>query len=1097
MSNYNLLGLYDHNIESYEKIVESFEKENIVGIVHATGTGKSYNALQLALDNKDKKIIYITPSNGIIEHLKKIINDNPNLDLKKDFPNLEFRTYQSLINLSKEELSNLPCELLILDEFHHLGAPVWGSRINTLIETHEDIKVLGMTAYTIRDRNTPYERDMANPDTNELFSNKIVSKYDLCDAMIDGLLPKPIYKTAYTNLLEIEEHLESKINKLPQESTEYKEYMLILRNIKRRINDAPSIPNILKKTLKPNGKYIYFCPPFSEEGTNDIETIKSQTLEYLKTFIEEEDIEVYTTTSEMGELGTENREAFYNDKDLNWQDTKNKLRIMFAINQYNEGVHAPNIDGVIMGRGTTSDIVYFEQLGRALSVRGNTLEMYNEYETYSKEELINLCRQKETPIKENISKEELIEKLIAPIVIDLTNNYGYIKELENNLKDRVKEIQKHNSTNTKRKIKLLDTSFDIEIENEDIFEMLKRLNERLTMTWEDYYDLAKKYYEHHGDLEVSGRFKTNNGYEYSEFGIINLGTWIYRQRRTLLPDSEQGKKLAQIGMRFENIINTLSWEEMYDYAKKYYQHHGDLEIKQNFKTNNGYEYNEFGIINLGYWINNQKRRVLPESEKGQKLLQIGMQFKKKCLSWEDYYDLAKIYYEHHGNLEVQTKFKTNNGYEYSEFGTINLGAWIYRQRQNIRFKSERGQKLLKIGMCFGNKCLSWDEMYDLAKIYYEYHGNLNVSKKFKTNNGYEFDENGIINLGYWIANQKRRILPESEQGQKLLQIGMRFENIINTLSWDEMYEYAKKYYEHYGDLEVQAIFKTNNGYEYSEFGKISLGAWIHRQRQNIRFKSERGQKLLQIGMRFENKFLSWEYYYDLAKAYYEHYGDLEIKQNFKTDNGYEYDENGQINLGQWIDRQRRRTSLESERGQKLLQIGMRFENKYLSWEDYYDLAKTYYEYYGNLDIRQRFKTNNGYEDSRDGKINLGAWLTNQRRMVTQDSEKGRFLTKIGMVWNIKNNQNQIQEICNVNNININVNKDILSHISIQELVSKIEYLKANSVNLIDNSGKLHQIFNINSVDLEKEYGISFEDLISTYYLSKSKDKKLVRKPKDN
>jgi len=433
MSNYKLLGLYNHNIESYEKIVESFEKENIVGIVHATGTGKSYNALQLALDNKDKKIIYITPSNGIIEHLKKIINDNQNLDLKKDFPNLEFRTYQSLINLSKEELANLPCELLILDEFHHLGAPVWGSRINTLIETHENIKVLGMTAYTIRDRNTPYERDMANPDTNELFSNKIVSRYDLCDAMLEGLLPKPIYKTAYTNLLEIEEHIESKISKLSQESTEYKEYTLILRNIKRRINDAPSIPNILKKTLKPNGKYIYFCLPFSEEGTNDIETIKSQTLEYIKEFIDEEDIEIYTTTSEMGELGQKNRDAFYNDKDLKRQDTKNKLRIMFAINQYNEGVHAPNIDGVIMGRGTTSDIVYFEQLGRALSVRGNTLEMYNKYETYSKEELINLCREKEIPIKENISKEELIEKLIAPIVIDLTNNYEYIKELENNL----------------------------------------------------------------------------------------------------------------------------------------------------------------------------------------------------------------------------------------------------------------------------------------------------------------------------------------------------------------------------------------------------------------------------------------------------------------------------------------------------------------------------------------------------------------------------------------------------------------------------------------------------------------------------------------
>ena len=1020
MSNYKLLGLYDHNIESYEKIVESFEKENIVGIVHATGTGKSYNVLQLALDNKDKKIIYITPSNGIIEHLKKIINDNQNLDLKRDFPNLEFRTYQSLINLSKEELSNLPCELLILDEFHHLGAPVWGSRINTLIETHENIKVLGMTAYTIRDRNTPYERDMANPDTNELFSNKIVSRYDLCNAMLEGLLPKPIYKTAYTNLLEIEEHLESKINKLPQESTEYKEYMLILRNIKRRINDAPSIPNILKKTLKPNGKYIYFCPPFSEEGTNDIETIKSQTLEYLKEFINEEDIEVYTTTSEMGELGQKNRDTFYNDKDLKGQDTKNKLRIMFAINQYNEGVHAPNIDGVIMGRGTTSDIVYFEQLGRALSVRGNTLEMYNEYETYSKEELINLCIEKDVPIKENITKEELIEKLIAPVVIDLTNNYEYIKELESNLKDRVKEIQKHNGTNTIRKIKLFDTSFDIEIENEDIFEMLKRLNEKLTMTWEDYYDLAKAYYEHHGDLEIKQTFKTNNGYEYDENGTINLGQWIERQRRRITPESEQGKKLLQIGMRFKNIRNRLSWEEMYNYAKKYYEHHGDLE--------------------------------------------------------------------------VSVKFKTNNGYEYDENGTINLGQWIFTQRKTLKQESKRRQKLLQIEMRFENKIkiLSWEEMYNYAKKYYEHHGDLEVSAKFKTNNGYEYDENGTINLGTWIFRQREKVIPESERGQKLSQIGMRFEN--KYLSWEEMYNYAKKYYEHYGNLEVPAKFKTNNGYVRSKDGIINLGYWISSQRQRTSLESKRGQKLLQIGMRFENKrsTLSWKDYYDLAKVYYEHHGNLEVPAKFKTNNGYEYDENGTINLGQWISNQRQRLRItpESEQGQKLLQIGMRFENikSTLGWEGMYEYAKKYYKHHGNLEILYYFKTNNGYEYDEDGKINLGYWISNQRKKTPQNSKEGRLLTKIGMVWSIKNNQNQVQEICNTNGININVNKDILSHISIQELVSKIEYLKNNNIKLTDNTGKLHQIFNINSVDLEKQYGISFEDLISTYYLDKNKSK---------
>ena len=85
---------------------------------------------------------------------------------------------------------------------------------------------------------------------------------------------------------------------------------------------------------------------------------------------------------------------------------------------------------------------------------------------------------------------------------------------------------------------------------------------------------------------------------------------------------------------------------------------------------------------------------------------------------------------------------------------------------------------------------------------------------------------------------------------------MRFENKICTLTWDEMYELAKKYYEKHANLEVSQKFKTNNGYEYDENGKVNLGQWINRQRQRVGPTSEHGQKLLAIGMRFENKFRS-------------------------------------------------------------------------------------------------------------------------------------------------------------------------------------------------------------------------------------------------
>ena len=409
---FQTVGLYDHNAESSRKIKKAFTEEDIVAIVHATGTGKSYNALQLAYDNKDKKIVYVVPSNGIIEHLKKIIDDNPNLDMARDFPNLEFRTYQSFINMSLEEIKELNVDMLILDEFHHIGAPVWGARINSIIETHPDIKVFGMTAYTVRDRGTSYERDMADPDGNELFSNKVVSRYDLCDAMIDGVLPKPIYKSAYVKLLGTAQKIEEKVQKLDASSREYQEYMSILNDVKKRIQEAPSIGDVVKRNLKKNGKYIYFCPPCSEEGVNDMNSIISEAKTWAREMgLREEEIELYQTTSEMGVEGKKNREAFYNDTDLEGNKVDNKLRIMFAINQYNEGIHAPNVDGVIMGRGTTSDIVYFEQLGRALSVRGETKERFEEYEKLSLEELLELCRKRDIIVKEGIPKEEIIEKL--------------------------------------------------------------------------------------------------------------------------------------------------------------------------------------------------------------------------------------------------------------------------------------------------------------------------------------------------------------------------------------------------------------------------------------------------------------------------------------------------------------------------------------------------------------------------------------------------------------------------------------------------------------------------------------------------------------
>ena len=165
--------------------------------------------------------------------------------------------------------------------------------------------------------------------------------------------------------------------------------------------------------------------------------------------------------------------------------------------------------------------------------------------------------------------------------------------------------------------------------------------------------------------------------------------------------------------------------------------------------------------------------------------------------WKYYYNLAKKYYEFHGNLEIRRNFRTKNGYEYDETG-VKLGSWISAQR--TAYKGESDKKLTaeqisllkKIDMIFDIYKYNWMKNYNLAASYYEHYGNLEIPFKFKTKNGYEYDDKGV-SLGFWINNQRtaykgksKQVITE-EQIKLLEEIEMKwFENNVDKKLQNEI-----------------------------------------------------------------------------------------------------------------------------------------------------------------------------------------------------------------------------------------------------------------------------------------------------------------------
>ena len=555
------LRLFEHNEKAYHAAVRMMDQYGKAAIVHPTGTGKSYIAFKLIEDNPEKVVIWLSPSEYIFKtQMESLKRNDP------DFPlaNVHFYTYAKLMCCTEgqlAEIAGLQPSYIILDEFHRAGAECWGESTVALLKLCPEAKLLGLTATNVRylDNN----RDMAE----ELFDGRVASDMTLGEAIVRGILPTPNYVTTVYQYQKDLARYQTRVDNLRSAGIQdvNQKYLDALR---RALEQADGLDKVFAHHItNKSGKYIVFCA--NKEHMDEM-------ISHVPEWFAKVNAEVAVYEAYSDDPGTD--KAFADFK----TDTSNRLKLLFCIDMLNEGVHVEGISGVILFRPTISPIVYKQQIGRALTTGDNTtpliLDVVNNFE--------GLCsiaglqgEMQEAVYRLNANGEgdkivterfEVIEQvhdcrvLFERLQASLSSSWDhYFSEASIYYAEHGNlNIPKRYTTPaglslgvwlvTQRRVRegqIQGNLTEQQIERLDSIGM--EWGNRNDRQWNEGYQEAKRYFDAHGDLNVSADYVSPGGY--------NLGNWVKRQRYTrqnpekscAVLTEERIVRLDEIGMRWE------------------------------------------------------------------------------------------------------------------------------------------------------------------------------------------------------------------------------------------------------------------------------------------------------------------------------------------------------------------------------------------------------------------------------------------------------------------------------------------------------------------------------------------------------------------
>lgn len=475
-----IISLFPHNEDGYQKLVAGLAEYPLAFLEHATGTGKSFILLKYLYNKMRKKRILFVSMHD--EMFGQLFNEQmPSLGMKKeDFTKFDTLIYPNLMKKDmKEIIANYDC--IVFDEAHHCGADKWGEKImelKQLVLATPGRQMIGATATGIR-----YLDDYM--DVSEVFfDGHTISRLPVSTSILKNLLPAPFYINSMRSCEENFERITKKLKKVPK-TKETIELVQKLETIHQKIAEENSVKSTLEKyKVKPGEKYIVFC-----KDINDLKQKRKEAENWFK------DIgPIKTFAAHSGQKKVQNMaeiEAFSQKRD--------EVSLMFAVDIFNEGFHIDGVDGILMFRKTKSPIVYFQQIGRALSfsARKKQIKIFDFVNNFAENDVISelykeVIAEAKRLIKEHPENKELYEEILQrfQIIDETTQILDELKEIEktidenyimkNGIENAIMKLEEYRHFYPKTNFKIEITRNRINREYIGAYNYICRMEEYLT-----------------------------------------------------------------------------------------------------------------------------------------------------------------------------------------------------------------------------------------------------------------------------------------------------------------------------------------------------------------------------------------------------------------------------------------------------------------------------------------------------------------------------------------------------------------------------------------------------------------------------------------